>query len=579
MNNIKRLNIFKGVVFVLAFSLIITALSNIYIGKSVYAFNEKLGYVTGTEVNVRDNAGTSNNIICTLKLGHEVTVKGEKTASNGAIWYQIEFVLNGETKSGYMHSNYVRTVLPDVGADEDKDYEDYLELQGFPESYRIYLRALHKAHPTWTFVALPTGLEWSAVAAEECKVGANLIPLSSISSWKSLEEGAYDWNTSSWIGKDGASWVSASKSIVKYYLDPRNFLRESSEILQFESLNYIEGEQTIEGIKNILSGTFMANDEYYRIFMEAGKENNINPYHIAARCRQEVGVNGSNSTFDVKDEPYAEFNGYYNYFNIGASPTAEHNSMYNGLKRAKDEGWDSPEKSIKGGAKFVAEKYVAVGQNTLYLQKFDVVDGGNGLYWHQYMTNLQAAESEAVIMKKAYSDFDEASVTYYIPVYLNMPSYSFDAPTYDGSVNCVLSSLEVEGFELSREFDSYKTEYTIRGEIDKDAFPSVTAKAYSPNATVKVENLPQENKIQVICEGADNEKLVYTINIENTKPIVFEVGDVNRDGQINVSDAYVIMQSQVGLVTLDDGQIKLADVNNDGSIDVSDALSILKTLV
>ena len=33
----------------------------------------------------RTGAGTSNSkIICTLKLGHEVTVKGEETAPNGA---------------------------------------------------------------------------------------------------------------------------------------------------------------------------------------------------------------------------------------------------------------------------------------------------------------------------------------------------------------------------------------------------------------------------------------------------------------------------------------------------------------
>ena len=46
-----------------------------------------------------------------------------------------------------------------------------------------------------------------------------------------------------------------------------------------------------------------------------------------------------------------------------------------------------------------------------------------------------------------------------------------------------------------------------------------------------------------------------------------------------MSDAYIIMQSEVGLLSLDDAQIELADVNKDGSIDVSDALSILKTLV
>lgn len=563
---------------IVSLSVLFTSLNTVYEPQSVYAFTEKIGYVTGEEVNVRKGAGTSNEAVCTLKLGHEVTVKSEATASNGATWYEIEFVLDGETKTGYMHSNYIRTVLPNVSADEDKEYEEYLELQGFPESYRVYLRALHKAHPGWTFIALPTGIEWSTAVAEESKLGANLVPISSNTSWKSLEEGAYDWDTDTWIGKDGASWVAASESIVKYYLDPRNFLRENNEILQFQTLTYVEGEQTLEGIANVLEGTFMASEDYYKYFMEAGKENGINPYHLAARCRQEVGSKGSNSTYDTKDEAYAEFNGYYNYFNIGASPTKEHNSMYNGLSRAKQEGWDSPEKAIKGGAKFVAEKYVLVEQNTLYLEKFDVVDGGNGYYWHQYMTNLQAAASESSIMKRAYKDLDEAVISFYVPVYLNMPEYAFEKPVYNGSVNCVLSSVAVEGYEFTEEFEPYKTEYTIKGEVDINANVTVGATSYATDAAIVIDSRLQEKKITVTCTGSDGESLVYTINIEQIKPAEIQQGDVNSDGNIDISDAYMIMEAQVGLQTLNENQIKLADVDEDSLVDVTDALAILKML-
>lgn len=548
----------------------------------VEAFNQKSGYVTGEEVNVRTGAGTSNPVICTLKKGHEVTVVGDAIAPNGVTWYNIEFVLDGENKSGYMSSAYIRTILPNVDASEDTQYEEYLDSQQFPESYRVYLRALHKAHPKWTFVALPTGLEWSAVVEEETKVGANLIPVSSISSWKSLESGAYDWETGTWLGKDGDSWVSASPSIVKYYLDPRNFLRENNEILQFQSLRYIEGEQTIEGIANILKGTFMDNDTYYNIFMEAGKLSGVNPYHLASRCRQEVGVNGSNSTFDIKDEQYSEFNGYYNYFNIGASPSAEHNSMYNGLARAKSEGWDSPEKAIKGGAAFLAEKYINVLQDTLYLQKFDVVDGGNEYYWHQYMTNLQAASSESNLMKKAYSDLDEASVTFYVPVYLNMPQYSFDMPEYDGSVNCVLSGLSVEGYEFTREFDPYVTEYTINGTVDADKI-NIIANAYAADSSVSgTGEFVCEygvNEIKIICTGADNSSLTYTINFENTNSSFLEKGDVNKDRRINVSDARVILEHVVEISAISDEDFEIADVNEDGVIDVLDALEIMKIVL
>jgi len=585
----KRLDFLKGLLIIsLSFCTALGAVPYIDAPCLVEAFSEKIGYVTGEEVNVRTGAGTNNSIVCTLKIGHEVKVVGEAAASNNATWYKIEFTLDGVNKTGYMHSNYVRTVLPNVGADEDLEYEEYLELQQFPESYRVYLRALHKAHPTWTFVALPTKLKWSEVVEAESKLGANLVPLGSNSSWKSLEEGAYDWNTKKWIGKDGESWVCASPSIVKYYLDPRNFLRENSQILQFESLRYIEGEQTKEGIANILSGTFMEKEEYYNIFMEAGKETGVNPYHLAARCRQEVGVNGSNSTYDVKvnkegvNEDYTEFNGYYNYFNIGASPSDEHNSMYNGLARAKEEGWDTPEKSIKGGAAFLAGKYILVEQDTLYLQKFDVVDGGNGLYWHQYMTNLEAAASESSIMKKAYSDLDEAAVTYYVPVYLEIPDYSFDKPDYNGSVNCVLSELSIEGYEFTREFDPYITEYTIKGNIDSDKV-NVSAKAYAPDAVIsgngQVAYDKDSKEIKVICKGSDNSTLTYSINLEGSSGDNSggdKLGDVNRDGKINISDARLVLENVVGISVLDEEQIVCADVDKDGLVDINDVLRILK---
>ena len=47
---------------------------------------------------------------------------------------------------------------------------------------------------------------------------------SSISSWKSIADGAYNWDTSTWPGFDSSSYVAASSDIIKYYMDPRNFL-------------------------------------------------------------------------------------------------------------------------------------------------------------------------------------------------------------------------------------------------------------------------------------------------------------------------------------------------------------------
>lgn len=563
----------------LAASLALSSVEGGLGGSVAWAFVEKPGYVTGDEVNVRTGAGTTNGKICSLKLGHEVTILGEElAASNGATWYEIRFTLDGATKTGFIHSNYVRTVLPEVSADEDPAYEQYLELQQFPESYRVRLRALHKRHPKWTFVALPTGLSWKDVVNNESKIGENLVPKTSKTSWKSLEEGAYDWNAGSWIGMDGASWVSASRALIKHYLDPRSFLEESYRVLQFATLSYQEGEQTKEGLANVLRGSFMDTEEYYEIFLKAGKANGVNPYHLAARCRQEVGSQGSNSTKTEKDPAYAEFNGYYNFFNIGASPTAEHDSMYNGLSRAKKEGWDTPEKAILGGSAIVASKYVNVGQNTLYLEKFDVVDGGNGFYWHQYMTNLQAAASEAAIMKKAYSDFDEEAVTYHVPVYGDMPQLPCPEPSYDGSVQCVLKNVSLNGYSLKEEFDPYVFSYEIKGATALPDGSVVQAQAYAPGASVAVNRREDQGLLEVVCTGSDGASLTYRFGLDSSPELQRKPGDVNNDGRVDVKDAYLVLQSQVELITLDDLQQSYGDVNADGVVDVSDAMEIMRRL-
>lgn len=159
-----------------------------------------------------------------------------------------------------------------------------------------------------------------------------------------------------------------------------------------------------------------------------------------------------------------------------------------------------------------------------------------------------------------------------------MPDYSNDCPTYNGSVNCVLSSLSLDGYEFSEEFDPYKTEYTVKDKVDITTMPAVSALAYSSSADIAVDDKLTENKIIVTCTGSDGESLIYTINLENTYNNNTKKGDVNSDGKIDVSDAYMIMQSQTGLITLTEEQEKLADVDESGEVDVSDALAILKQL-
>ena len=66
--------------------------------------------------------------------------------------------------------------------------------------------------------------------------------------------------------------------------------------------------------------------------------------------------------------------------------------------------------------------YIDRGQNTLYLQKFDIVNSDGSLYTNQYMQNLLAPESEANNMLEIYkaSETVDSNLNFIIPLYENM---------------------------------------------------------------------------------------------------------------------------------------------------------------
>ncbi|MCI8454101.1 MAG: SH3 domain-containing protein [Lachnospiraceae bacterium] len=220
--------------------------------RTVYA-QERSALVNATNLNVRSGPGTGNQIVARLAYGASVTVTGETTASDGVKWYKLRFVSGSQTLTGYASSEYIK--FP-VTYSTDAAFENHLNQQGFPESYKDALRQIHAEHPSWVFTAQHTGLDWNDVIANEGTVGANLVGTNSISSWKSTEYGAYDWNTGKWTGFDGPTWVAASREIVAYYMDPRNFLNDTY-VFQFLNHNYNSNIQTKEGLLSLVKGTFL----------------------------------------------------------------------------------------------------------------------------------------------------------------------------------------------------------------------------------------------------------------------------------------------------------------------------------
>ena len=144
----------------------------------------------------------------------------------------------------------------EVNAATDNEFEKEMTKQGFPESYKSKLRQIHSEYPKWVFKAMHTDMTWEEAIKNESMVGRNLVTRESISSWKSIEAGAYDWSNSTWATFDGSKWMAASEGLVRYYMDPRNFL-DSTNIFQFLNHGYTTGDQTEEGVEKMLKGTFM----------------------------------------------------------------------------------------------------------------------------------------------------------------------------------------------------------------------------------------------------------------------------------------------------------------------------------
>ena len=399
----------------------------------------------------------------------------------------------------------------------DAAFSTEMKAAGFPDSYISGLTQLHKQYPQWKFEAVDTGLDWGTVITKESVNGVNLVPKSGDDARKSTAAGAYDWNTNTWTIYDGSNWVAANSGYIAYYMDPRNFLNET-DIFQFESLSFNK-LQTKSGVNAILSGTFMAKTvtdsdkttlNYADSFMKIGELTGVSPYHLASRVRQEQGLNGTSSLISGT---YKGYEGYFNYFNVGAAGVTSTLVIQNGLAYAKKAGWDTRYKSLLGGSQLLAKNYIAVGQDTLYFQKFNVVNAKN-LYGHQYMSNLTAAYTEGRKLGQGYTDKQQAFV-FRIPVYKSMPASAVTF-TATGNPNNYLKNITVAEQSLTPGFKSDTTKYSLVVENSVSSI-SVSATAVASTSTINGTGTKSlsvgTNTINVKCKSGSGSTRTYKLTV------------------------------------------------------------------
>ncbi len=407
---------------------------------------------------IKTSPDLQTETVLTVPSGQSVKITGVAEDSMQNIWYQVRFQSGSTEYSGYAERKYLaysdekllswekqfiaentsRSAMPAQMSAEIQLPED---IKAFPSSYQNALAGLKELHPGWIFVRMDTGIDWNTAVQQENSKDRSLISSKSNAAWK---DSPYD-----------NAWSYPTDGILAYYMDPRNFLTENY-IFQFELLSYNSTYHTETAVQDILKNTFMYGiipDDgqgltYSQAFYSIAQNLSVSPFHLASRVRQEQGDGKS----PLISGSYPGYAGLYNYFNIGATGKGSAQIIENGLLKAKEYGWTTRYLSLAGGADIISKNYIRQGQDTLYLQKFNVSKTSPfGLYCHQYMQNIAAPSSEAVSVKKAYASAGSLDnpFVFRIPVYENMPSAPCTQPANLKSITLSTDSLTLKADETS----------------------------------------------------------------------------------------------------------------------------------
>ena len=490
---------------------------------------------------VRKSDSISSASVDIIYLGTDVKVLSgptNKSSSCSTGWYKISYYNN---KTGYVCARLVDEYSKITKT--DSEYAKTLKEAGFPDSYIPYLTYLHSIHPNWIFKAEKSSKKFDTVVDKE--------------TGKNYTQSTYSVYRLNNTLKENPNWYTASSSMTAFYIDPRNYLNEKN-IFAFLLQSYDEKNHTRSVLEKLFSGTYLVNgdEDYIGYFLEAAEEYGISPVLLAARVKQEGGTNEnydavsgkSTLTYDGKS-----LMGYYNYYNIGAYQDSKTKSaVTRGLAVAAGivdnyygTPWDTREKAIKYGARFITNSYISVGQDTLYYQKFNTKDSAKySSYTNQYMTNIIAPASESLSMYYAYLNANllDTAWTFAIPVYTDTPdSYTSHPPV--GNTNNNLSSLNVND-TLVNGFDSdiLTYDYYVSSDVSEIKISGTSesnTSTISGTGTIKLTS--DETKIEIKVTSEVGTVKTYNLNIikEKSTEKNIKVSEIINNMDFKLSNGYL----------------------------------------
>ena len=352
---------------------------------------------------------------------------------------------------------------------------------------------------------------------------------------------------------------------------------KSSEETTTENISESEPEES-ETTEPVTETPVKKGKTYAEVLLEAGKLYGVSPIHLCARLIQEKGrgvYNSETGQYELKDKLAtgrvgSDGNIYYNFFNIGANGSTTEAVLQNGTNEAQKEGWDSQYKAIMGGASKVANNYIKIGQDTVYFQKFSVVNPAY-YYWKQYMQNLLAPVNEGYNMRKTYVENGilESDFVFRIPVYNNMPEEICPQPEGDGNPNYKLNGISIAGYTFDNEAKKLALTPTFNMDVDTysiivpynvywiyikaDAIANNTSKV---SGTGKKKLSVGKNTFEIVCESEYGPKKTYTVNITRSEGSMYlttistSVGAFKEDFAKNKYEYSLIVDNSVDMVDL-----------------------------
>jgi hypothetical protein len=277
-------------------------------------------------------------------------------------------------------------------------------------------------------------------------------------------------------------------------------------------------------------------------------------------------------------------NNYYNFYNIGASDGD--GITQKALAYAYKQGWGGAgytmpaarQLAVTGGAQWIYNNYISIGQQTMYFNKFNVnPNSSTAKFQHQYMTNINAAASEGNILYTAYvkEGILDLPFRFLIPVYDNLNADIQNTPGgATGDTNndntsmlpttmVVSAGLTVDGSNIT----NIKANTSISDVASKITSQGGSLEVYSNNNLVTAGNIGTGMTLRVKSSSG-----------ESTFGVIIK-GDTSGDGVVNALDLLQVKKYLLKQKDLSGNYAKAGDTSGDGTVNALDLLQIKKYLL